>query len=425
MSHRRIVVIGAAGEMAGVGVERFGAHNSDCMFELYDLDVSALEELAGKLPPGRASIDAIDLFDDEALGRAIEGASLVVLGAGPYMRTGPPVMRACIQAGVDYIDFDDDIESTQDALGLDGEARAAGIACLVGCGASPGMTNVMAVDAGAQLDEVETLDVCFVTGDEGARPYGAAVLEHLLHIAAGECLTWRDGRQGTVEPFVASEVFPMGGGIGDYRLYETAHPEAITLPRRFPGARSIRVMGGLHPQPVNGLARGISRAVARGEMTVGEAIEWLQLVLQDERGSLKGWRYALSGMLGQVRRRESSIAALGGFLWQGVRKQHPPYRGGLLVRATGTRDGEPATITVRTPKSGPDTYAGSSMGAFTGTCLAAFATLALEAEGQHQGALMPEDWVDPLALYGAMERMGAPRDEIVERPRLRESVAKP
>jgi saccharopine dehydrogenase-like NADP-dependent oxidoreductase len=420
--HRRIVVIGAAGEMARVGIERFAAHSDEPTLELYDLNVKALEELAAKLPPGRASVAALDLFDRGALESAIEDASLVVLGAGPFMRTAPPVMRACIEAAVDYIDFDDDIESTQDAQRLDEDARAAGVACLKGCGASPGMSNVMAVDAASQLEQVDGIDVCWVSGDEGARPYGAAVLEHALHIGAGECLTWRDGRQVTVETFAASEVFPMGGGIGDYRLYETAHPEAVTLPRRFPSARSIRVMGGLHPQPANGMTRGISLAVERGRMTLPEAIEWFQAVLQDESGSLMGWRYALAGMLGQVRRRESSLAELGRFLWRGLRKRHPEYRGAVMARATGVRDGEPATIEVRTPRSGPDTYAGSSMAAITGTCLGAFTMLALERGGEHRGVLMPEDWVDPLDFYAAMERMGTPRDELVAHPQARASA---
>lgn len=416
MDVRRIVVIGAAGEMASVGVERLGARTTDCSFALYDLDTARLEKVAARLPAGRSAVGVLDLFDDEALRRAIDGAALVLLGAGPYMRTAPPVMRACIAAGVDYLDFDDDIESTEDALGLDEAARSAGRCLYVGCGASPGMSNVMAVDAARQLDEVDSIDVCWVTGDEGARFYGAAVVEHILHIGAGQAVVWREGRPVMVEGFVANEVLPLGGEIGDYRLYETAHPEAVTLPRRFPGARSIRVLGGAHPQPVNGIIRGVSLAVDKGEMTVPEAIEWFQAVLQDEPGSLKGWRHALTGMVGQVRRRESSLAALGRYLRQGLRKQHVPYRGCIFVRATGTRGGEPATIIVRTPTGGPDTYVGSSMAAMTGTCLAAFTTLALDRGEGRRGVLAPEDWVEPLDFYAALERVGVPRHEILAPP---------
>ena len=113
------------------------------------------------------------------------------------------------------------------------------------------------------------------------------MIEHLLHIAAGECVTWRDGQATTAPSFADSGMFPMGGGLGDVRLYECAHPEAVTLPRRFPEARSIRVMGALDPQPVNGIARGIAQAVLAEKMSVAEAVAWFQEVMQDKNGSLK------------------------------------------------------------------------------------------------------------------------------------------
>jgi saccharopine dehydrogenase-like NADP-dependent oxidoreductase len=413
MMERRIVVIGAAGEMASVGLERFVTCNDDCSFELYDLDTARMQQLAARLPEGMARIAEVDLFDAGALQRAIQGASLVILGAGPYTRTAPPVMRACVEEGVDYLDFDDEVESTLDGFELHDDAQAAGVALMIGCGASPGMSNVIALDVVTRLDQVRSIDVCWVTGDEGARPYGNAAIEHVLHIGAGPCVTWRDGQQVTVEGFVENEVFPMGGEIGDHRLYETAHPEAVTLPRRVPGVRSVRVMGGAYPQPVNGLIRGVALAVEQGRMTVPEAVEWLQAVMQDEFGSLKGWRYALSGMMGQVRRGESSLGVLGRYLWQAMRGQHTPYRGGILVRATGTRNGETVTIEARTPTGGPDSFLASSMAAITGTCLAAFATLALERRRELQGTLAPEDWVEPREFYETLERLGVPSHEML------------
>jgi hypothetical protein len=413
MDGPRVVVIGAAGEMARIGVQQLAAVDPDVQFELYDLDVAGLEALAASLPRPPAATGRVDLFDAEELAAVVRGATLVILGAGPYYRTAPPVMRACLELGVDYLDFDDDNESTQEALALDADARAAGVTLFVGCGASPGLSNMLAIDAASRLDEVETIDVCWVTGDEGPRPYGAAVVEHLFHIGAGECLTWRDGRAVTVETFVGNEVFPLGGDIGDYRLYEAAHPEAVTLPRRFPGARSIRVMGGGHPQPINGVIRGVSRAVHDGRLSVPEGIAWFQAVMNDEAGSLRGWRHALGGMLGQVRRGECELREVLAFLRAGLRNEHPPYRAAILVRATGSRSGAPATSIVRTPTGGPDSTFASSMGKVTGTCLAAFASLALERRRTSSGALAPEDWVEPATFYATLERFGIPRHEVL------------
>ena len=413
MNGERVVVIGAAGEMARVAVERLVGTRPMARFELYDRDPARLESFASRLPANRVTTGSLDLFETDRLTETVATASLVVLGAGPYLRTAPPVMRACIEAGVAYIDFDDDIESTLDALALDASARAAGVPLLIGCGAAPGYSNVLAVDAVSRLDSVDAIDVCWVTGDEGRHAHGAAALEHLLHISAGDCLTWRDGRQVRVESFVATEVFPFGGNLGDHRLYETAHPEAVTLPRRYPAVRSVRVMGGLHPQPVNGSVRGIARAVHDGRMGVAEAVEWIQAVGLDERASLRGWRFALAGMIGQVRRGESSAGALARFLWMGLRGRHVEFRAAVMVRATGTRHGKPHTVTLRTSTGGAATTFVRSMAAATGISLAAFATLSLDRVGELAGALAPEDWVVPHELYTALERMGVPRREFL------------
>jgi hypothetical protein len=91
-----------------------------------------------------------------------------------------------------------------------------------------------------------------------------------------------------------------------------------------------------------------------------------------------------------------------------------PYRGGLLARVTGTRDGKPAVAIRRTPISGPGSYLMRNMAAVTGTSCAAFMVLALDESGTRAGAFAPEDWADPQAFYKALERVGTPSAEMVE-----------
>jgi saccharopine dehydrogenase-like NADP-dependent oxidoreductase len=314
---------------------------------------------------------------------------------------------------VPYLDFDDDVESTQHALTLHARAEAAGIPMYVGCGASPGMSNVLAVDAAAELDTVERIDLAWVVGDE--RPgIGRAVLEHFLHITAGDCLTWEGGRLVHHETFVEKGSAPMGGGLGETLMYETAHPEAITLPRRFPEAGRIRVIGGLDPAPFNGLGRGVGLAVHDGRMTVEEGVDFLEDLLNSRLGSVKGWRAAISGMRGQVRAGDATGREVLRFLGLSAIRRTYPYKGGLLARVEGTRDGRPAVAIRRTPVAGPGTYLMTDMGAITGTATAAFMLLALEQAGARAGTFAPEDWAEPHAFYAALERVGTPRQEVVE-----------
>lgn len=411
MSAKRVVFIGAAGEMCRVAIERFALAPGDFDLVLADIRPDLLEPLVQKLPRGLAPTQQLDLFDEENLHSTVEGASLVVLGAGPYIRTSGPVVDACLAARVPYLDFDDDVESTLHALSLHRAAEDAGICVYVGCGASPGMSNVLAVDAASDLDTIDNIDLAWLVGDE--RPnVGRAVLEHLLHISAGDCVTWENGRQVTHETFVETDTVPILAGEPDVLLYETAHPEPVTLPRRYPTAQRIRCIGGLDPSPLNGLARGMGLAVQNRSLTASEAVDFIEEIVKGRIGSLAGWRNALSGMAGQIRRGESGAGALVKFLALSAAKRTYAYRGGLLARVYGTKDGKPAISTRRTKLTPNGAF--NNMAGVTGTACAAFALLAIDQAGERVGAFAPEDWADPAQFYGALQRVGVPPHEIVE-----------
>lgn len=445
-SSKPVVFIGAAGEMCRVAVERF-ATACTLPLVLSDINTAALEPLAAKLPTGRATITKLDLFDCPALVKAVKGAALVVLGAGPYIKTSAPVLNACLEAKVPYLDFDDDVESTQAALRLHDRAKKERVPCYIGCGASPGITNVMVVDVARELDTVNDIDICWLVGDE--RPaVGKAVLEHLLHIAAGPCLTWVDGKPTINESWVETGYAPVIGNSGETLMHETAHPEPVTLPRLFPDARRIRCIGGMSPAPLNGIARGVGKAVRREAISVEEAVEFLhQLVTkppstagwgealnaltQQFRGggitvneltalvghathSLEPLRHATMGMLEQIWTGECTAGEVLRFIGSSALGQTYENHSGLLVRATGTRNGQPAVVMKRTPKSGKDCFLTKNMAAVTGTACAAFAVMALEDRKARAGVFSPEDWAEPDIFYAALQKVGTPPDEIIE-----------
>ena len=88
------------------------------------------------------------------------GTTLVLNAALPA--TNLAVMRACLDAGCDYIDLasagtdDDGIPKMDDQFALDAEFKAAGRLALLGMGADPGTTNVYAAYAAKHLLDVVT-----------------------------------------------------------------------------------------------------------------------------------------------------------------------------------------------------------------------------------------------------------------------------
>jgi saccharopine dehydrogenase-like NADP-dependent oxidoreductase len=404
----RVVFIGAAGDMSRLAIERFAeaAAHGDWTLNLYDLRTDVLDEFVAALPAGRATSGSFDLFDGEALRDAIDGAALVVLGAGPYIRTAEPVMEACIEKGVPYLDLDDDEASTRLALALDDKAKQAGVPVFVGCGASPGLTNVMASDAARDMDTVDRIDVCWCTGDEGPIPFGRAVLDHAIRGFAGPCQTWEGGRAVTHQTFVENDVFDAGPSMGGlYRFYECAHPEAVTMPRRWPGVDRVRVLGALDPPPVNGIMRGVAVAVQDEKIAMDEAIDFINDIICDKTGSLKVWKYALSGLWGQIRRKEIGAGEVLKYMGSAALKKHPDFRGTNYVRVTGRRDGKQVVSVRRTGACGPGTP-WTSMASLTGSATAAFMILAIEDLGDLAGVMSPEDWANPEKFYDTLARTG-------------------
>ncbi|KAH8696169.1 Saccharopine dehydrogenase-domain-containing protein [Talaromyces proteolyticus] len=404
-----VIFIGAADAICGEAI-RFFVKATDVHVVLADADEDALRRVAAKLPGRNITTRKVDIFNPNELRSTIAGAALVIQGAQPYYRTSTVVLTACIDAKVPYLDYSDDVHSTQESLNLHERAKKEGISCYINCGASPGMTNLFVVEIPQQLDTVDSLDICWLVSEEGG-DLGREVLVHLMHITGGPCLTWDNGKAAIHENWIETSYAPF------------VHPESVTLPRRLPNVNRIRTSGALNPAPFNGFARGLGAAVNSGTLSMDVAVDFLQnmqrkssqgwsdmfgVIIAQFRGgditlndlyqldkhgvsSLKPWNLALWGMIDQVRKGECTSG------------ERAPHRSGLLVRGVGTRNGQPAVVIRRTPTDEKDPFLGEAW------------RLRLEHASRGQpGVYCPEDWAEPEAFFTSMQKLGCPQDQIVE-----------
>ena len=154
-------------------------------------------------------------------------------------------MRACLEAGCDYIDLasggtdDDGIPKLDDQFALDAEFKAAGRIALLGMGADPGTTNVYAAYAAKHLlDEVTELRVR--DGDNSVcQGHDGFVAAFSPWVFIDECLckavSYRDGRYHLEAPLTGFEPFDFPE-LGVLNCYYVDHEESRTLPRFFPSA---------------------------------------------------------------------------------------------------------------------------------------------------------------------------------------------
>jgi saccharopine dehydrogenase-like NADP-dependent oxidoreductase len=199
-----------------------------------DRNADAAKSLASSLN-GAVEWMALDISDSKALGKAVAQADLVMNAVGPYFRFGKSVLTACIHGGKDYVDICDDWEPTLEMLSLCEEARQAGITAIIGMGASPGISNMLAVKAMEELDRATEIytgwDLESATPDQiGAKPSAATV--HGIHQLTGTIRAFERGRHIDKRPIERLTLdYP---GVGVASVWTIGHPEAVTLPGYFP-----------------------------------------------------------------------------------------------------------------------------------------------------------------------------------------------
>jgi saccharopine dehydrogenase (NAD+, L-lysine-forming) len=183
----------------------------------------------------RAVIHAGDVRNEAALVALMRGYDVVCNLAGPNYLNAVPAARAAIAARVHLVDVSDDWEATLSILDLHGEAVRAGVTIVVGLGASPGVTNVLARAAADRLDRVAEVRTAWVM--RGSDMGGPALSMHLLYSLPHRAFVFEDGAMREVRPFVdGQETFDFPE-LGPVEVAHIGHPEPFTLSRYLPGVR--------------------------------------------------------------------------------------------------------------------------------------------------------------------------------------------
>ncbi|MEP7228257.1 MAG: saccharopine dehydrogenase C-terminal domain-containing protein [Gemmatimonadales bacterium] len=243
----RVLVMGA-GAVGTVSALKFA---QDAMLEklvIADAVSARASLLADKVNDPRVTAIGLNAGDRAAVVGALRrfGITLVLNAALPA--TNIDVMRACLEAGCDYIDLAsagtdaDGIPKMDDQFALDAEFKAAGRLALLGMGADPGTTNVYAAYAAKHLLDVVTElrvrdgDNSICTGHDG---FIAAFSPWVM---IDECLckavSYRGGRYYLEEPLTGMEPFDFPE-LGVLNCYYVDHEESRTLPRFFPAAQTV------------------------------------------------------------------------------------------------------------------------------------------------------------------------------------------
>jgi short subunit dehydrogenase-like uncharacterized protein len=169
--------------------------------------------LAGRTPDRLAPLAAelevpFRVFgSDEMASGGLAGVSVLLNFAGPFVHTAEPLMRACINAGVDYLDITAEINVYRLAESLGAEAAQAGVMLLPGVGWDVVPTDCLALHVAARVQDPQSLRVALQVAGPMSRGSASSVSE----ILGAGVLARIDG-QLVAAPDQPSRAFDFGAG---------------------------------------------------------------------------------------------------------------------------------------------------------------------------------------------------------------------
>ncbi|WP_026910413.1 saccharopine dehydrogenase family protein [Patulibacter minatonensis] len=224
-----VVVYGATGYTGRLVATELAARGVPLV--LAGRSAERLAAVAASLGHGAGvAVAEAPLDDHRALRDVVSRGAVVANCAGPFARTGEPVLRAAIEAGVHYVDTTGEQDWIHRVLTHhDGALRDAGAAAVPGIGFDYLPGDLLCHLVGAPLGPLERLDVAYhLEGFGMTRGTQRSALEML----DGRDLVYEDGAWGPGggrPPLRAAVVFP--DPIGRQTVGRYPAGEIVTVPR--------------------------------------------------------------------------------------------------------------------------------------------------------------------------------------------------
>jgi len=258
----KLLLLGATGHIGRRCASELLRHPQVEALTLAGRNSSELERLAERMR-GRAQIRAA-AFDITKGGLPQHAADhdRVVSCAGPGYELEQSCVDAAIEAGVDYVSLNDDVGAARESRKRHDDAIQKGVTIISGCGASPGLTDLLVALASEGLDEVHEVEISFAASSaDGGGPATD------LHFIA---MLDRAAREGNDEPDEGARsphpvYFP--DPVGWIETFACRHPEELSVSRNHPGATAFRFRIGLAEKAVMDVVRaGIATRSTGGEL---------------------------------------------------------------------------------------------------------------------------------------------------------------
>lgn len=183
------------------------------------------------------------LDDDEAIIEGLAGIAVLLNCAGPFLRTAEPLMKACIERGVHYLDIAAELDSYRLAEDLDAQARMAGVMLLPGSGGSVAMLGCLTQHAIKRVPEPQSISIALHVSGTMSRGSALSAAENMT-----DCLARVSGQ---LVPRSPGDTRNFDFGRGAVSCFPVTLPDLLTIWKdtQVPNiATFVHVSGGAFPE---------------------------------------------------------------------------------------------------------------------------------------------------------------------------------
>ena len=230
----RVAVLGGFGLMAEAALFDLARSASVSQILAADREISRAAQVLSRIPlPGRRKIRPVrlDLADTRAAARALSGSRVVVNCA--WYELNLKAMDLAFSLKAHYLDLGGLYHMTFKQLARDREWARAGLLGVLGCGSTPGITNMMVGRLAARFDRIDTVGVYDASWDPTQStdsflpPFSISTMldEYVMPAPV-----WKGGRIAHVRAHSMPESLEFPEPIGRVQAGIVIHSEVATLP---------------------------------------------------------------------------------------------------------------------------------------------------------------------------------------------------
>lgn len=354
----KILILGGYG-YTGRSLVKHILAQTDAEIIVAGRNMEKAKAFADQLNDTRVSVRQADAADFESLTQALQDVKMCIVAA-PTTHYAEPVVRACIEAGVDYLDVQFSSKKLGALFDAENKIKQAGLCFITEAGYHPGLPAALIRYAASKMDVMESALTAGYLSMKNI-PYTEAVDELMEGFLEYQAQIYQHGAW-TKPSSWDMHSFDFGDDIGKRTCYSMFFEELRAIPGMYPSLKET----GFYISGSNWMADLIITPIV-----------FVGLKIAPKRG----------------------IRPLGKLMWWAMGKSKPPHMVALKVEAKGQLDGRQVEVQARIAH--PDGYE------LTAIPVVAFLLQYLDGTARREGVHMMGHIVDPARLFKDMQQMGA------------------